>query len=135
MYGETGRTGVGVGHLIVFGLILVSAIGSVLSLGSGAMFGSGVRVESTAEPAASVLAERVLAEKLAPNLSDEDLRRVYEAVLKKAESGDVAAAAFVYDLAARQRGRRPQERVATSKPATTLDPSVRATDKGRRGLR
>ncbi len=50
-----------------------------------------------------LLAERVVARKMAADISDSELRVALEAVRKKAGDGDVDATAFLFEVAQRQR--------------------------------
>jgi hypothetical protein len=108
------QTRSGVGQLVVFGLILVGTVSCVLVFGLGSMFGH-TEINATSEPAATQLARRMSELKIGPALTDEMLGQIQEAIVKRAKEGDVQAAAFVYELAARQRGNRKAESVAAAK--------------------
>ena len=72
-----------------------------------AVFGTGSRMghfQYSVEPPATRLAKAAVKLDAVPKLDDEVLERTVRAVLERAAGGDVEAAAFVFELAARQRG-------------------------------
>jgi len=103
--------------MIVLSVFLISAISVAAVFTTGSRFGSTTTNVYGGEPAASLLAKRVMELKITPKISDEDLRQIQEAVMKRAKAGEVEAAAFVFDLAARQRIPEKQAAVSTAGPA------------------
>ncbi|UCG31801.1 MAG: hypothetical protein JSU68_09040 [Phycisphaerales bacterium] len=89
---------------VVWPWVIVTALTvcTALVFGTGGHFGSPTRV-SEHTPATTRLAEALVALELAPELDDETLQQVVQAVMQRAREGDVEAAAFVAELAAKQR--------------------------------
>jgi len=116
MYEQSPRSGVT--PMIVLSVFLISAISVAAVFVGGNRFGSPTTTNvHSGEPGASLLAKRVAELKITPTISDEDLRQIQEAVMKRAKAGEVEAAAFVFDLAARQRKSEKPAAVSTDKPA------------------
>lgn len=99
---------------------------AVVVFSSGAQIG-GFEYTLATESGAAMLAERDFKLKAAVPDSDEDLQRIQKAVMQRAETGDVQAAAFGFDLAARQRaaGKRPATKAAgeAAPPESSAAPS------------
>ncbi len=86
------------------GIFLVIAALLVVAVGSGSHFGGGSHITNMdSESAASVLAARAHELRVAPKITDEILLETLDAVRAKAADGEVEAAAFIFELAARQR--------------------------------
>ncbi|MCK6457828.1 MAG: hypothetical protein L6Q92_15020 [Phycisphaerae bacterium] len=103
---ESPRGSFGLGGLVVMGLIIVATVASALVLGGNGIVGN-IRLTPTAVPAAELLARRAIEMNVIPRISDSQLAEVLDAVMKRAKSGDVDAAAFVLDVAQRQRNLKP----------------------------
>jgi hypothetical protein len=85
-------------------IVLVGAV-VVALFGSGWKFGPEVLGQYLTPPSEGVVVDRLVALELAPEITDEMLAEVRDAMLAKAAEGDVEAAAVVLELASRQRSK------------------------------
>lgn len=114
MYDQGHRSGVF--SIIVFSLFLIVAICVTAVYTTGSRFGSPTTYNfSKGETPASLLARRVEEVDVVETISDEDLTQIHEAIMKRAKAGEVEAAAFVFDLAVRQR--KQARGMAANQPA------------------
>ena len=104
------------GEFLAIVVIVVIFVSCFAVFGSGSHFGSVSHKAPT--PATTQLAEAVVATGLDAEVSDDVLRQIVQAVMKRAAEGDVEAAAFVFELAARQQAETPPPNEELSQPAS-----------------
>lgn len=98
---DYGRTATPWVALLASTLIVVTGVTVAAIFGSGSHFGS--EHQFARPPATARLAAAVVKLDIGPTIDDQQLERIVESAMKRAETGDLEAAAFVFELAAQQR--------------------------------
>jgi hypothetical protein len=101
-----------VSYRAIFGLLIGAAFFVWVAMFTVAMATSGSAVSGFgnggnrvyADPTRDELAELLVSTRSAPEVSDDALRRIHEAISRRAEAGELDAALVVLQVAALQRG-------------------------------